>query len=202
MYDKVPGLIRHPLDEAHVCHLGKIPGDLLLGISELNELWEMHPSEYPKITMHGHLIPIPRWQQAYGADYRFSGQVSRALPVPQLLRPLLSWVQEKIDSRSNGLLLNWYDAEEGHRIGAHRDKTGDLWPDSPIIMVSFGAARMMRLRRYKGKDRHDFVVSNGTLCILPLDTNETWTHEVLSRKSDCGRRISVTLRAFKAAAVD
>jgi alkylated DNA repair dioxygenase AlkB len=202
MYDKVPGLIRHSLDEAHVCYLGEIPGNLLPNESELNELWEMHPSEYPQIMMHGHMVSIPRWQQAYGADYRFSGQVSKALPVPQLLRPLLSWVQETIDSRCNGLLLNWYDAERRHYIGAHRDKAGDLWPDSPIVMVSLGAERTMRLRRYKDKDRHDFVVSNGTMCILPLDTNQAWTHEVLHRKGDGGRRISVTIRAFKTAAVD
>lgn len=202
MYDNVPEITVHPLDEAHVCYTGRVPESLLLSESGKKALWEMHPADYPKIWIHGREIPIPRWQQAYGADYRFSGQVSKALPVPKLLRPLLEWVRETIDSRSNGLLLNGYDAEKHHYIGAHRDKTADLWPESPIVMVSFGAPRTMRLRRYKGKDRHDFVVSNGTLCILPLDTNQAWTHEVLHRKGDRALRISVTIRAFKTAEVE
>jgi len=202
MYDNVPGIIAHALDETHVCYTGRVPDNLFLCEAETEELWEMHPSEHPIILMHGNRVPIPRWQQAYGTDYHFSGQASKALPVPSLLAPLYAWVRQVFDARINGLLVNWYEAALGHYIGAHRDSTKSMCSGAPIVMVSYGATRTMRLKKWKGKARRDFVVSDGSVCILPFATNLAWTHEVLRRKSDVGRRISVTFRAFDEAGLD
>jgi hypothetical protein len=72
----------------------------------LRKIWELHPAEFPEITIHGRLVRIPRWQQAYGRDYRFSGRVNRALSVPPLLEPLLAWSKEQLEPRLSGLVLN------------------------------------------------------------------------------------------------
>jgi hypothetical protein len=37
-------------------------------------------------------------KQAYGKDYRFSGQVSRALAIPTDLNPILEWCRIHIDA--------------------------------------------------------------------------------------------------------
>ncbi|HVZ37270.1 MAG TPA: hypothetical protein VG963_32830, partial [Polyangiaceae bacterium] len=103
-------LVRHPLDAAHCLYSTQLPAGLVPSRDVLHEIWELHPVDLPEITIHGRVVKAPRWQQAYGRDYRFSGRVNRALPVPALLEPLLAWSQEQLDARLNGLVLNWYDA--------------------------------------------------------------------------------------------
>ena len=71
--------------------------------------------------MHGRPVQTPRWQQAYGADYHYTGQTNAALPVPKSLEPVRDLARRAIDERLNGLLLNWYDGKLGHYIGPHHD---------------------------------------------------------------------------------
>ena len=60
--------------------------------------------------MHGKRVRIPRWQQAYGVDYRFSGQLSAAMSVPVELQPILDWCRVTIAPALNGLLTNWCES--------------------------------------------------------------------------------------------
>jgi alkylated DNA repair dioxygenase AlkB len=142
------------------------------------------------------MVPIPRWQQAYGRDYHFSGTVNQALPVPEILAPFLVWVGEAIDAQLNGLLLNWYAAEKGHYIGAHRDSRQGLVPGSPIVTISLGDTRTFRLRVPKEKGFIDFEASHGAVFVMPWQTNLSVKHEVPRTSSATGRRISITARAF------
>ncbi len=191
-----PHFRRLELDGGHVLYEGTIPEDRMLSEQQFNEAWAMHPSEPLEIMMHGKLVKTPRWQQAYGRDYDYSGQVNRALPVPPLLQPLMDWIQG-IDPRLNGLLLNWYDGKLGHYIGKHRDSTSNLVPDSSIVTISFGESRIFRLRPFKGTEMIDFEANHGTVFVMPLSTNKAWTHEVPKSTRYTGRRISVTARAFR-----
>jgi len=93
-------------------------------------------------------------------------------------------------------LLNWYDGQQGHYIGAHRDDTRDLHKDSPIVTISLGQERIFRMRRIGQKGFKDFTVRNGEVLVIPWDTNLKWTHEVPSFKKYIGKRISITLRAY------
>lgn len=191
-------LTAHELEDENIIYTGSIPLDLIPNQVQFDELWNLHPEEFPEILIYGQQQKLPRWQQVYGADYRYTGQLHRALPLPSLLQPLLSWAQTAIDARANGVVVNWYCGVCGHHIGKHRDSTKNLVEGAPITMMSFGASRVFRLARWKdGGQRHDFVVQNGTLVVLPYATNLAWTHAVLHRKHDEGRRISVTIRAFE-----
>jgi alkylated DNA repair dioxygenase AlkB len=160
-------------------------------------LWELHPDRFHEITQPftGRTIPLPRWQQAFGRDYRYSGGVNRALPIPPILEPYLGWARQRFDARLNGLLLNWYDADLGHYIGPHRDSIVGLVEGAPIVTVSLGAARRFRLRP-KGEAFVDLPATDGAVFVLPWETNLNLKHEVPHRASDVGRRISITLRAF------
>ena len=191
------GFVRHKLDDEHVIYSGRLPDCFLLDENQFQELWDLHPAERSEIFLHGKWREIPRFQKAYGMDYRFSGQISQALPIPDLLRPFHEWSCEAIDSRLNGLLLNWYDAEHGHYMGKHRDSTVNLVPDSPIVTISIGATRVFRLRPYKGNGYVDFSADNGAVFVIPFNTNLAWTHEITHRKSNREERVSITLRAFE-----
>jgi len=99
------------------------------------------------------------------------------------------------------LLLNWYDAERGHYIGAHRDSREDLVVGAPIVTISVGAKRTFRLRLPKQQGFIDFDASHGTVFVMPWQTNLRVKHEVPHSARAKGRRISITARAFIAEGV-
>jgi alkylated DNA repair dioxygenase AlkB len=156
----------------------------------------MHPAQSNEILIHGRMVSIPRWQQAYGRDYQFSGTTSTALPIPDLLAPFLGCVRQAIDDRLNGLLLNWYDAARRHYIGAHRDSRQGLVVGTPIVTISVGATRIFRLRLPKEPGFLDFEATHGSVFVMPWETNLAVKHEVPHNARAQGRRISITARAF------
>lgn len=195
MQKTFPSFNQQKLDAEHGLWLGRLPDELVPNVQIFETLWQLHPEKFHEIKIYGRLVKTPRWQQAYGHDYRFTGQVNKAMPVLPTLEPFLRWSREKIDLNLNGLLLNWYDGALGHYIGAHHDSTINLVPGSPIVTISLGDERIFRLRRPRCTPI-DIPVRNGDIIILPWKTNLVFTHEVLRSKRDQGRRISVTLRRF------
>jgi alkylated DNA repair dioxygenase AlkB len=176
----------------------RLPEDLRrAGQSCFAELWALHPERFHTVTQPftGRAIPLPRWQQAYGREYRYTGSINRALPIPPLLEPYLVWARRRLDARLNGLLLNWYDAALRHYIGPHRDSTAGLVEGAPIVTISLGATRRFRLRP-KGGAFVDFEATDGAVFVLPWETNLAAKHAVPLRAGDTGRRISITIRAF------
>lgn len=193
--ETIQGFSRFDLDSENCIFQGMLPADLLLTESQFQEFWNMHPKAYTEILMHGRQVLTPRWQQAYGRDYRYTGQVNKADPVPPILEPLLRWGQS-ISESLNGVLVNWYDGALGHYIGKHRDSRSGLVPGTPIVTISFGEERTFRLRPHKGDGKIDFAATNGAVFIMPWMTNLAWTHEVPNSSRNRSRRISITLRAF------
>jgi alkylated DNA repair dioxygenase AlkB len=190
-------LDRRELDATCCIHVGTVPDELVPDAAGFERLWALHPETFHRIKMHGKEVATPRWQQAYGADYRYTGNVNRALPVPAELAAIHAWLRARIDPRLNGLLLNWYDAEHAHYIGRHRDSTSNMIDGAPIVTVSFGAERVFRLRRWKGDETLELPTGNGTLIVMPYATNLAWTHEVPHHAKSRGRRISITARGFE-----
>ena len=182
------------LDEQHRVHLTRLPSAVDL---DFRALWAIHPDRFHRVSIMGRETPVPRWSRAYGADYHYSGRTDRAEPVPPLLAGTLAWARETIEPRLNGLLLNWYDGEQRHYIGKHRDSTKSMVAGTPIVTISLGASRPFRLRpwRVAGADFIDVEVGDRSVLVIPWETNLSWTHEVPHR-AEGGRRISITLRAF------
>ncbi len=189
-------VVEVPLDNACYVATGTLPGHLRLNESAFREVWALHPTEYHQIRMYGRMVATPRWQQAYGHDYRYTGNLNKALPVPRAIEPLLDWAQNSLEPRLNGILLNWYDGSKGHYIGPHRDSPQGLIEGAPIVTISFGEERIFRFRPHNGKGKTDLPVGNGMIVVIPYETNRAWTHEVPKATKLTGKRMSVTLRAF------
>ena len=135
MTDTYPEFEAHVLDDGHRFFVGRLPAELCPNGAGFEVLWNLHPKDFDDFKMMGKLTKLPRWQQAYGKDYHFSGRTSEARPIPPVLDPFLRWSRERIDDRLNGLLLNWYDGELGHYIGPHNDEIIGLVPGAPIVGV-------------------------------------------------------------------
>lgn len=188
----------HLFDHHYAFFVGRLPAALQERASaDFDALWNLHPAKSNEILIHGRMVAIPRWQQAYGRDYQFSGTVNQALPVPDMLTPFLTWVRDAVDTRLNGLLLNWYDGKRSHYIGAHRDSRKGLVSGTPIVTISIGEARSFRLRLPKEKGFIDFAATAGTVFVMPWVTNLNVKHEVPHSAQARGRRISITARAFQ-----
>src|SRR5688572_20751400 len=93
----------HDLRNAHTIWTGNLPVNLRFDSATFESLWRMHPPQFHEILMHGRVVKTPRWQQAFGMDYHYTGRVNRALSVPPLLDPLLAWAQGYIDERLNSI---------------------------------------------------------------------------------------------------
>jgi len=185
------------LDGEHVIYHSKSINAFNIDFDEFTKIWNSHPEEYHKVKIYGKEFSTPRWQQSYGKNYNYSGSKNNALPIPNAFRIFLDWSQKNIDNRLNGLLLNWYDGKKDHYIGAHRDDTRDLFPDSPIVTISLGQERIFRMRKYRERElKKDITIRHGEVLIVPWNTNLKWTHEVPKLKKYDGKRISITLRAY------
>lgn len=184
------------LDERHRFFTGRLPDELRPDAARFETLWNLHPDDYHEIKMHGRLVNTPRWQQAFGKDYHYTGRTNVALPVPPDLRPVLEWGQSTLDPRLNGLLLNWYDGQLKHYIGPHRDSRKNMVNGAPIVTVSLGEERIFRLSQPKTRATRDFVARDGTVFVMPYETNLVWKHAVPRFARYKRRRISITLRAF------
>ena len=191
-----------PFDSIHGIWRSKLADKQMISSSNFKRLWKLHPDEFPCIFIHGRHLRLPRWQQAYGANYYFSGRASKAQPIPGALLDFLNWGQRSIDTRLNGLLLNWYDDQLGHYIGSHRDSTKGLVEHTSIAMMSLGSTRVMRFRPVKQPDFIDIEVENGDVIVMPAQTNANFKHEIPKLKRYCGKRISITMRCFEAENVE
>jgi alkylated DNA repair dioxygenase AlkB len=196
MTDTYPGFEDHLLDDGHHFVVGRLPEGLCPDADAFEGPWALHPDDYHVIQMHGRPVKTPRWQQAYGADYHYTGRTNAALPVPPALGPSRDWARRSVDGRLNGLLLNWYDGELGHYIGPHHDSVKDMVRGAPIVTISFGEARTFRLAHPARKLTRDFPAEPGTVFVMPYDTNLAWKHSVPRSARHRGRRTSLTFRAF------
>jgi alkylated DNA repair dioxygenase AlkB len=167
-----------------------------LNQSKFINIWNIHPKEFHKVIVYGNEFKTPRWTQTYGKNYFYAGTQSKAIATPKELEVFLNWAKNNIDTNLNGVLVNWYDGNKKHCIGAHRDDIRDLCNNSSIVTISIGEERIFRMRPYKQKGFKDFTLQNGDIIIIPWITNLHWTHEIPSFAKYNGKRISITLRTF------
>lgn len=193
---------RRELDEANHVYTGCLPSELISDPGLLDRLFAMRPVERQFVRIRGAgLVPIPRGQAAFGADYSFAGIVMRAVATPPILKPFRDWVRREIDPRMNGLLLNWYEGP-GEYIGPHNDESRDLFDGSPIVTITLGEERKFRMRPNKGRGFLDFPFPHASFILIPFSTNLTWKHELPKSQKYRGRRVSITARCFTRGVVD
>lgn len=171
------------------------------------EIWRLHPAEHDTIMMFGRAVPTPRFQQAYGESYRFSGNTFIALPVPEPLRACVETLQAVVADAASGrsylrgALVNWY-ADGEHYIGPHSDGEASLLRHSPVLSLSLGAARRFVFTAKKDRpegsvERLELLLQDGDLVVMGGTTQQTHKHALPKMKRCLKKRVSVTMRCFK-----
>jgi len=172
-----------------------LPEEVALTPEDVEVLWSMRPARPHQIKVFGKLLDTPRLQQAYGKDYKFSGTVSRGLPIPTFLKPLMAYLNKRLGVRTNMLLVNWYRDGEDY-ISMHSDDEKQVKLNTPVITVSFGVTRDFVLKNKTTKERIVIPVENNSVLVMKPGCQQTHTHGVPKRKKIKDYRISVTLREF------
>ena len=150
---------------SNVTEYFSLPKGVALTAKDVEALWSMRPDKPHKIKIFGKLIDTPRLQQSYGRDYKFSGTVSRGLPIPELLKPLMAYLNKRLGSRFNMLLVNWYRNGNDY-IGMHSDDEKQVKTGSSVVTVSFGVTRDFVLKNKTTKERIVIPVKNNSVLIM------------------------------------
>ena len=178
---------------------GQLPPNLSVDNEGFQTFWDFHPADRHEIMMYGKKVAVPRYQQAYLRDYKFSGSVSKVLPLPEEFIPYMKWANSLgYEGVFNGFLMNWYEAGENY-IGSHADDENQLVPDSPIITITLalpGEPRIFRLRDREKKIVKDVQTPNGIVLVMGGKFQSEFKHEIVKTAKKVGARISITIRQF------
>jgi alkylated DNA repair dioxygenase AlkB len=180
---------------------GSIPNSLHLYKEQYQKLWNSHPTEKHTVFIFNKYHKIPRWQQAYGQNYRFSGNVAKAKPFTPQLQDFIDWANNNELNNGriggmNGILVNWYQ-NGSHYIGWHSDDESQLDPLTPIYTISLGAKRTFKIREKKNKKNViNFELENNDFLIMGGDFQKHFQHHLPKRKKCADSRVSITIRKF------
>lgn len=157
---------------------------------DLQQIWNLHSKKPTFVRMFGKVYQSPRYEQSY-----------EKVSIPEYLLPIFNWANQTEYGPFTNMLVNLY--ENGHNyIAKHRDNESYLVPDSPILSISFGANRKLRIRNYKTNQIiQDISMPHGTVLVMGGKFNTELTHEVpkiMGRKGEkVDMRINITFRQYK-----
>ena len=87
-------------------------------------------------------------------------------------------------------------------LGWHSDDSHSIDHNEGIAVVSFGAEREIwwKMKGEKGvvPDSNRRVLKNGLLFYMPPGFQDTHLHRIPKHDRDCGPRVSLTFRKYKA----
>jgi alkylated DNA repair dioxygenase AlkB len=144
----------------------------------------------------GHAVPREEvWIGPYA--YQFSG---RAIE-PARWTAEIEAVKEKIRAHYSGdynsVLLNRY-ANERDSVSWHSDDEPEMDSENPIASLSLGASRAFLIRRVSSKKPvQTYVLTSGSLLVMPPGFQQRYQHCVPKSKTPCGPRVNLTFRRMK-----
>lgn len=195
--------------------------------TRLRDLWALRPAERSVIQMAGRPVTVPRYNQAYGRSYQFSGANHAALPLPPLLQPYMDFANRccatmlKRDyggRQFNMAFVNWYEDGQ-HYIGWHADKEAQLyrnqWGETLVFSISLGQQRRFLMKPKPAKPKPGavetkpktrpkpicFELKSGDCLVMGGLCQAHYKHSVPKENASdaklIGGRINMTFRIFK-----
>jgi len=128
------------------------------------------------------------------AGYKYSKKTVVPNPLTPELKNLLTYVNSKLNSKFNGILVNYYESGDEY-ISKHSDDEKGLDPSAGVVALNLGSSRIFRIRDKKTKKIVLDVRTrdNEMLQMAGKDFQKNFTHEIPKQKG-AGWRISFTFR--------
>jgi alkylated DNA repair dioxygenase AlkB len=146
--------------------------------------------ERERRPMYDRVVDVPRLVAWFGPDDE----------LPPLLSESKRVAETASGARFNSIGLNFYrDAADS--VAMHSDHNELLVPGSPVVLLSLGTARPMRIQS-KAKPRRVFSVllEPGSLLTMGGAAQEHWEHGIPKLRDSVGPRISLAFRLRQASA--
>jgi len=92
-------------------------------------------------------------------------------------------------------IIDWAQKSKDMPCGFHSENFKDLMPESPIGVVTLGAARELTMQKKDGIGHHQAVLRGNSLLVLDAETNALWNHTIKAMPEQEGPLISLVFRA-------
>lgn len=151
----------------------------------------------PEIFVYGRKCHQQRDVGFYSDEsqgYTYSKTISRSFPLTCELKELLNKVNQRLETKFNGILINRYNTGAEY-LSAHSDSDSGLDRNSMVAGLSYGATRTFRIRQKKTKEKiMDIELEPCTLYVMDGNFQKEYTHEIPIQKNIKDSRISLTFR--------
>ena len=171
-----------------------LPKKLQFTEDDFQFLMTEKPSVKHKIKIYGKEVNIPRFQQAYGISYKYSGTVAEAKPIPKVFEKLIAYLNKQYNRKFNMILMNWYMNGDDY-ISMHSDAEKELVPNSPIVSISLGDTRTFILQNKETREKKKYELKNNSVIVMGGTCQKTHKHGINKEKNK-GVRINMTIREF------
>ena len=136
-------------------------------------------------------------------DYRYTGAKHKARPISGC--SVLDDISKQISNlfptfKFNSVLVSRYPDGKS-KCPAHSDDEQDIASDSLILSLSFGAGRVMNVRRKMEFVADSFKLNAGDILIMSKVSQGNYDHGIPETDEDVDARISLTFRLIKPARV-
>ncbi len=136
---------------------------------------------------------LSAWYSDGGLSYTYAGLRRNGLPFSAELQELKSIAEELAKADFNSVLANYYhDGADG--MGWHTDAEKELDPNTPILSMSFGAARRFSFRHKATKERMDLMLESGSALLMDAASQRHWQHSLPKALKVKEPRINLTFR--------
>lgn len=150
------------------------------------------------ITVWEKTFPQPRltaWCSDDGKGYRYSNQITPAVPWPEELLKCRQKLEEEYGESLPTCLVNMYrDGKDS--VGWHKDDESIFGSNPAIFTVSLGDTRRFMLKNPETKDTKKFDLANGDLLLFSGEYTNKWVHTLAKTGKPVGIRISLTYRTI------
>lgn len=162
----------------------------------VNEV-DLFLDEYPEIFIHGRKCFQKRCVGFFSntsSGYKYSGQNANSKPLTPSLEILLNLTNRFFESEYNGILINKYKDGEDY-IGAHSDDEINLDRNSGVVILSYGATRIFRIRDKITNEKIIDLETESNIAIQMLGNfQKEFKHEIPKQKRIKDVRYSFTFR--------
>lgn len=191
--------IEHKLPEGNSWIIKyKLPAELKCNDTIFKELIDMKPTIKSKVIVFGKEYDIPRWQQSYGKDYKFSGVTHKGIELKNdYIKKLLEFVNNDSKYIYTEILVNWY-MNGTEYISDHSDDERELEKNSVIYSITFGATRDFVIVSKKDK-KYKLVIplEHNDVVLMGGEMQKYYKHGVPKRLKVKEPRVNITFRRHK-----
>jgi len=156
---------------------------------------ELPLDDHPKYMIYGKECAMNRsigFFSSQSIGYKYSNQIATAKEIPNWLNQLMTKVNNDLNTKFNGVLVNHYK-NGNETIGAHSDDEKGL-SDGKVACISLGASRKFRIKNKLTQEKIDALTKHGQLLVMEGNFQKECTHEIPKEAKINGSRISLTFR--------